>query len=411
MRSIYLDHNATTPLLPEVWEAMQPFAIEKFGNAASAHAWGRTARRALEDARETIAHLLDAHADEIIFTSGATESNNLAIFGLAGIPPADIVSSPVEHPSVTEPASELAKRGIAVHTLPVDASGLVCTDAPVATHHSPLTTHHSPLTAHHSPTPGSSLDLATTCSPRLVIVQLANHETGALQPIASLRVRFGPGAHFHCDAAAAAGKTALCFHALGVTTLSLSAHKFHGPAGIGVLLLRRGTSLQPQMFGGHQQQGRRPGTEPVALAIGMARALELAHARLEESQRHVLMLRRLFLGILKESNPPIVINGPGDDSAQVLPHTLNVSFPGCRADALLMNLDLAGIACSTGSACSSGSLLPSPVLQAMGVPPDALHSAMRFSFSHLNTAADIDEAAHRVVAVVNRLRGLVKMEK
>jgi cysteine desulfurase len=374
MDPIYLDHNATTPLLPAVWEAMRLSLTEVSGNPASAHWAGRRARQALEDARDRIAALLGAQPDEVVFTSGATEANNLALFGLAGDPPGHLVISPVEHPSVAEPVRRLAQLGFRVDHLPVDATGVVREEA--------LSELLRPQT-------------------RLAAVQLANHETGAVQPVQSLVRRLEGRAWFHCDAAQAAGKLPLDFHALGVTTLTLSAHKFHGPPGIGALLVRRAVKLQPQLWGGHQQQGRRPGTEAVHLAVGMAAALELWRAEAEARHEHVLRLRSRFLDRLRASSEPVVLNGPATGG---VPHTLNLSFPGCRAEALLMSLDLAGLACSTGSACSSGSLLPSPVLQAMGVTEELLHSAMRFSFSSLVTEVDVDEAARRIAAVVNRLR-------
>jgi cysteine desulfurase len=231
---------------------------------------------------------------------------------------------------------------------------------------------------------------------------LANHETGTLQPIAELA---GCAAErhipFHCDAAAAAGKVPVRFRQLGVTSLTVSAHKFHGPAGVGALLVRREAKLRPQLWGGHQQQGRRPGTESVALAVGLAAALDLAVREGEARSGQVRRLRGLLLERLRALAAPVVLNGPAEGG---VPHTVNVSFPGCRADMLLMNLDLAGVACSTGSACSSGSLLPSPVLQAMGVPEAVLQSAMRFSLSHLLTEAAILEAAERIARVVRRLR-------
>lgn len=372
MEPIYLDNNATTPLLPAVWEAMQPFAIDNPGNPTSSHQFGRRARRAIEDAREQIASLLDASPDEVIFTSGATEANNLAIFGLAGSPPAHLVSSPIEHPCVIEPLRQLAAHGFALDLLPVDKSGVVQVDA--------LTESLKPDT-------------------RLVSVMFANHETGAIQPLGGDEPRRSPA--FHCDAAAAAGKIAVRFHELGVSALTISAHKFHGPKGIGVLLLKRGTKLQPLLWGGHQQQGRRPGTEPVSLAVGMAKALQLAVDEMAVRNERVCKLRRQFLEGLRATAAPVVLNGPEEGG---VPHTLNLSFPGCQADVLLMKLDLEGVACSTGSACSSGSLLPSPVLQAMNVPDDVLRSAMRFSFSALLTEAQIDEAVRRIARVVEHLR-------
>jgi cysteine desulfurase len=199
----------------------------------------------------------------------------------------------------------------------------------------------------------------------------------------------------------AVGKLPIRFHQLGATTLSLSAHKFHGPKGVGALLVRRGTRLRPLLDGGHQQQGRRPGTEPVALVVGLATALELAHDEMAGRRERVVRLRRLLLERLRGEAAPVLLNGVEEGG---IPHTLNLSFPGCRADALLMNLDLAGVACSTGSACSSGSLLPSPVLQAMAVTPERLHSAMRFSLSALLIEAEVVEAARRIVVVVRRLR-------
>jgi cysteine desulfurase len=357
---------------------MRPFLTDVYGNPASGHQAGRRARQALEDAREQIAALLDAHPDEVLFTSGATEANNLALFGLAGDPPGRLLASPVEHPCVIEPLRQLQQRGFTLDWLPVDATGLC----------------HTTVT--------SSVPADT----RLVSVMLANHETGAVQPVGELAGLFAHQEHgsplFHCDAVQGVGKLPVSFHELGVATLSLSAHKLHGPKGIGALLCRRGVRLRPLFQGGHQQQGRRPGTEPVALVVGMATALKLALAERTAREEHVRDLRRRFLEGIRELAAPVVLNGPADG----LPHTLNLSFPGVRADALLMALDLEGVACSTGSACSSGSLLPSPVLRAMGVSDERLHSAMRFSLSHLLGVEEIEEAARRVGKVVRRLRSL-----
>jgi cysteine desulfurase len=375
MDTIYLDNNATTPMLPAVRAAMEPFWTGVFGNPASAHRVGSRARRALEDARERTAALLGSHADEVVFTSGATEANNLALFGLAGSPPGHLLTTPIEHPSVTEPLLRLQQLGFTIDRLPVDAGGTVQTAA-----------------------------LAALLRPdtRLLSVMLANHETGTIEPVAQLAALLENRAPFHCDAVQAVGKLPVRFHDLGVTTLALSAHKFHGPKGIGALLVRRHARLQPHLWGGHQQQGRRPGTEAVALAVGLATALEAAHHDAEDRHRRVRLLRTRFLDYLMVHAAPVVLNGPA--SEDVVPHTLNLSFPNCRADSLLMNLDLAGVACSTGSACSSGSLLPSPVLQAMGVPDQVLHSAMRFSLSPLLTEVEVLEAARRIAGIVDRLR-------
>lgn len=379
MQRIYLDNNATTPMLPAVWEAMQPYFSDSFGNPASSHRDGQKARQGLEDARERIAFLLGAHADEVVFTSGATEANNLAIFGQAslarerGEESAHIISSPIEHPCVTEPIQELAKRGFTHSALPVNKEGIVSAEAVP--------------------------DLLQPDT-RLVAVMLANHETGAIQPVEAVARRLEGRSPLHCDAAAAAGKMKIDFHALGTTTMTISAHKFHGPKGIGALLLRRNTKLRGQLFGGHQQQGRRPGTEPVPLAVGMACALELAMHELTERTNRVSRLRHVLLENLRSAEP-IVVNGPHTSG---IPHTLNISFPGCRADVLLMKLDLAGISCSTGSACSSGSLLPSPVLKAMGVPDDVLRSAMRFSVSHLLSENDVANAGQTIAMAAKDLR-------
>ena len=369
---IYLDHAASTPLLPEAWEAMRPYFAQP-GNAASSHAFGRRARRALEGAREQVAELLDAAADEVVFTSGATEANNLAILGLAAPAPGTLVTSAVEHPCVLEPVNQLHAQGYTHRHLPVTREGIVDLD--------------------RSELPEDV---------RLVGVMLANHETGAIQPVAELAQRLAGRAPFHCDAAAGVAKIPVSFRRLGVDALTVSAHKFHGPQGVGALVVRGGTKLRPLLFGGHQQQGRRPGTEPVALAVGLAVALAWSVRNLDAHTAKVRALRQRLLEHLQTHAAPIIVNGPEHG----VPHLLNVSFPGCQADALLMALDLAGVACSTGSACSSGSLLPSPVLAAMAVPADALRSAMRFSLSATQEADEVGEAGRRIAAVVKKLRQL-----
>jgi cysteine desulfurase len=378
--AIDLDANATTPVLPAVWEAMRPWMLGDHGNPASAHRLGARARRALEEARDTIARLLGAEPREVILTSGATESNNLAISGLVPERGGHVLVSPIEHPSVLEPIRRLQDRHETGY-LKVDAHGVI-----------------DPESA------ASQLRKDTA----LVAAMLVNHETGAVQPVASLVQLIGDGVPVHCDAAQAIGKLRVHFHNLGPATLSLSAHKLHGPPGIGVLLVRRGVTLRPLFHGGHQQQGTRPGTEPVALAVGLACALEAAHREMSERTRKVSRLRELLLSAWRERGIEFVVNGPDASSGAGLPHVLNVSFPGCNADALLMRLDLAGIACSTGSACSSGSLLPSPVLEAMGVPRERLHSAMRFSFSHLLEPERALEAGRRIADVVQSLRHIVQ---
>jgi cysteine desulfurase len=349
--TIYLDHNSTTPLLPEAREALFA-ALDAFGNPASSHALGRKARLALEDAREEVAHLLHAHPDEVLFTSGATEANNLALHGITG----PIALSPVEHPSVTGPLEKAE-----VRLLAVGSEGVV-----------------------------SLAEIPAECS--WVVCQLANHETGALHPVRPV------GKPWHCDAVQAVGKIPVDFASLGVTTLALSAHKFHGPKGVGALLVRRGHVLTPLFRGGHQQQGRRPGTESPPLAVGLAVALRCALRDREARTAHLRALRQRLLPPLLAAGA--VVNGPENG----LPHAVNVSFEGLKSDAVLIGLDLAGVACSAGSACSSGSLLPSPVLQAMGLPEGRLRSAIRLSMGYGQGEEEIDEAARRICKVVKRLR-------
>ncbi|MFM8275339.1 MAG: cysteine desulfurase family protein, partial [Gemmata sp.] len=306
MRPIYLDHNATTPLRPGVWDAVRAAPA---GNPSSAHATGRAARRALDDARERVAALLGAHPDEVTFTSGATEANNLAVFGAS---PSRAVASHLEHPCVAEPLNHLAARGVPVTWLPADARGVI----------------------RWRPPGGAAL----------VCVMLANHETGAVQPVADIARSLPTGAHLHCDAVQAVGKVPVSFRDLGAHTLTASAHKFGGPTGVGVLLTRRGLSLRPLTYGGHQQGGRRPGTEPVALAVGMATALEMAVRDPDTSRARLEALRARFWGALDRTCAPVVLNGPEIGAPDVVPATLNVSLPGARADLLLVALDLAGVA-------------------------------------------------------------------
>jgi cysteine desulfurase len=384
MHPIYLDHNATTPLRPEAAEAMARLAAEPLGNPASGHAAGRRARRILEDAREQVAGMLGATPAEVVFTSGATEANNLAIFGL--VPrgtPARILAAKFEHPCVMEPLRVLAEAGAVIEWMDVNERGVM-----------------------ESPKRGDSVPLSRdgrgTLSPRFGCLMLANHETGAIQPVREF-ARQLPGVPLHTDAAQAVGKIPVNFRDLGCTTLTASAHKFGGPVGIGLLIVKEGTKLKPLTFGGHQQRGQRPGTESVVLAAGLAAALDHAGRNMDRNLRHGHTLRARFLAELRKHGCTYVVNGPAPGEPDGLPTTLNLSFPGCRAELLLMALDLAGIACSTGSACSSGSLLPSPVLQAMGVPEEVLQSAMRFSFGPDQSEAEAAEAAARVATVVQAM--------
>jgi cysteine desulfurase len=376
---IYLDHNATTPVDPAVLEAMQPYFLAG-GNAESRHTFGRAARRGWECATETVARILGADPAEVIFTSGGTEANNLAIFGLAGAEksPGHVISSPMEHPAVAEPVARLQAAGFCVEHLPVNGQGL----ANVST-------------------------LASLLQPntRFVTLMLANNETGAIQPVSSLSVQaFAKNVPIHTDAIQAVGRIPVHFHDLGVTTLAASGHKFHGPVGVGILLVRSGTRLGSRLFGGGQQQGRRPGTIAVPLVVGLAAALERWHNEATCcAQRWTLLRDRLELGLIAGLGSERVIrNGPVLDQ-QRLPQTVNVGFPGLEGDVLLMQLDMAGIAVSLGSACASGSTRLSPTLTAMRVPEDRLRSSVRFSFGVTTTEAEIDEATQRVVQTVRDL--------
>jgi cysteine desulfurase len=350
------------------------------GNAESRHTAGRRARRAWEDAKETVARILGAEPGEVVFTSGGTEANNLAVFGLAGVEetPGRIVSSPIEHPAVAEPVAKLEAEGFAVERPRVTAEGLADPEAILASF-------------------GASTRFATLI--------MANNETGAIQPVRLLAERAAErGVPVHTDAVQAVGRIPVDFRALGVTTLAASAHKFHGPVGVGILLVRQGFRLKSRLFGGGQQQGRRPGTVAVPLAVGFAAALEKWHKEAEARTTRWTRLRDQFEAALITALGPdrAIRNGPTDPDSR-LPQTLNIGFPGLDGDALLMQLDLAGVYASLGSACASGSTRPSPTLQAMRVPDDRLRSSVRFSLGATTTEADIDEAAARIVAVVNRI--------
>ncbi len=377
---INLDHNSTTPTHPEVVRRMSEALLAGYANAASAHRPGRDARRCLEQTRRQIGQLVGARMtsqqpDEVVLTSGGTEANNLALFGLAGRPPGRILISAVEHPSVLEPAKQLAARGFEVCQIPVNSAGVVDM---------------------------SACAQLLTRETRLVSVMLANNETGALQPVSELAVLCAERqVPFHTDAVQAVGKISVDFTALQVTALTLSAHKFHGPRGIGALILRSGMTLTPLMFGGHQQHALRPGTEPVELAIGLCCALELWHEEAATRRTRMTALRDYFEQLLRDANIGIIVNAL---HAQRLPHTSNIAFPGINCQALHMALDMAGIACSVGSACASGAATPSYVLQAMQLPPDIVDASIRFSLGTFTTRREIQDAAAQIVTIVRRLR-------
>jgi cysteine desulfurase len=391
MDLIYLDHNATTPILPEVAEAMSQCHTVGYANPASQHRAGRRARQVLEEAREGIGRLLGAdldspQPDHVLFTSGGTEANNLATFGLsrrtgrpienaAPAPLPHLIISSIEHPSVVGPADWLKQQHYALDRLDVSHDGVIQVDK-----------------------------FAALLRPetRLVSVMLGNNETGVLQPVEQLApICVAAGVPLHTDAVQVAGKLPVNFRQLGVTALSASAHKFHGPVGIGVLLLRHGTSLVPLSHGGFQQSGLRPGTESVALAVGMHTALLLWHREWSSRQARMTSLRDAFESALRSECPELVVHGA---NAPRLPHTTNVAFPGLDRQALMMALDLAGVACSTGSACASGSSEPSPTLVAMGCSKSLVQGSLRFSLGATTTQAEVAEAARRILRVYIDLR-------
>jgi len=393
MKSIYLDNNSTSPIDPRVVEAMARVQRDGLANPASQHHLGRRARRLLEEAREGIASLLGAdvtslRADQLIFTSGGTEANNLALFGLTAAAAAkthekqQVIVSGIEHPSILESVKRLEQRGVPVVRLGVSSHGVV---------------------------DERQLEEALEQPTALASVMLANHETGVLQPIERLAACCSvANVPLHTDAVQAVGKVPVHFRQLGVNAMTLTAHKVHGPLGIGALLLRSDVKLEPTLFGGFQQAGLRPGTEPVALAVGFHEALRLAHDELVERTATITRLADELASTLREAFPDLVVAG---EAAPRLPHTLNVAFPGVNRQALLMSLDMAGVACSTGSACASGSSEPSPVLKAMRLPSDAIEGAIRLSLSALTTAGEVAEASRRIIRCVNDLRTAQKPRK
>ncbi len=383
MDPIYLDHNATTPIHPEVVEAMSACHAAGYANPASQHQPGQQAHKVLEDARERIAEILGADVsspqpDRLIFTSSATEANNLAVLGMAsagGGQPGQLVISAVEHPSVIGPAEHLLELGWRLDTLAVTPDGVIRTEC------------LPPLLRENT---------------RLVSVIVGNHDTGVLQPVAELaQVCRRAGVPFHTDATQAVGKIPMHFRRLDVTALSFGAHKFRGPLGIGGLLLRHDAPIRPLLFGGHQQWALRPGTESVPLAVGMLTALEIWHRDHEAYVQRLTALRDRFEGSLKSAIPGLAIHG---ESVPRLPQTSSVAFPAVDGQVLLIALSVAGVACSVGSACSSGSTELSPTLRALGLPTEVVGRSLRFSIGGTSTESEIDEATRRIVHVWEQLR-------
>ena len=387
MRRVYLDNNATTPLAPEVFEVMKPYFAQDYGNASSIHWFGQQARAAVERAREQVARLINARSSEIVFTSGGTEADNAAIFGVVEAAKAEsrhVITTSIEHHAALYSAKALEKRGpdgsgrgVSVTYLRVGPSGVVDPE---------------------------DVERAIRSETVLISVMHANNELGTIQPLEDIgRIAREHDINFHSDAVQSVGKIPVDVEKLGVDLLSLSAHKLHGPQGVGALYIRKGTILKPLLYGGHHERDRRPGTENVAGIVGLGKAAELARERMSDEAVRLAALRdRLEEGIL-ESVPLVTVNG---DRRRRLPTTTNTRLDYIEGEGFVIAMDLRGVACSTGAACSSGSLEPSHVLSAIGLRPEQARSSIRFSLGRLNNDEDIDYTLKVLPAVVERLRAV-----
>lgn len=377
MRRTYLDNNATTPVLPDVFEAMRPYFGEHFGNASSIHHYGQETRAAIENARASVAALLGCTAAEIVFTSGGTEADNLAITGLTA-PGDHVITSTIEHSAVLQTCKHLSETGRELTCVPVNADGAVDPD---------------------------DVRRALRPSTKLISIMMANNETGVLQPVEEIgKIAAEAGVSFHTDAVQAAAKVAIDVNRIGCHALSISGHKIHAPQGVGALYVKKGTRLQPLFYGGRHERSRRAGTENVPGIVGLGKATRLAKDALDRGDdKKLSALRdRLQQGILAQVEDAKV-NG---DCTKRVPNTTNISFDYIDAEALVIALDLKGLAVSTGAACSSGAIEPSHVLVAMGFPPDRGRSSIRFRLGKQTTVEDIDFALALVPETVARLREL-----
>jgi cysteine desulfurase len=379
---IYFDYNATAPAAPGVVEIVARLLSTDFGNASSVHAYGQRAKAHVDDARGEVAMLLDAEPSDVVFTSGGTESDNFALRGAAEALEATgrrhIISSRIEHEAVLTTLKALERRGWTVTLLPVRANGIIAVDA---------------------------LDEAITDETALVSAMHANNEVGTIQPIAELAsIAHAHGALFHTDAVQSVGKIPLSVRALDVDLLSLSAHKFGGPKGVGAMWIRRGVRLMPFMTGGRQERNRRAGTENVPALAGMGVAARIAREKLAAGITPSALRDRIEHGILTAVSGT-TLNG---DPKMRVPNTTNISFDRVEAESLLIALDLEGIAVSTGSACSSGTLEPSHVLRAMGLPPHRTQNSLRFSLGMFSTAEEVDRVVEVLPRLVEKLRGLTR---
>lgn len=378
MNSIYLDHNATTPLDPLVRAEMEK-AWDAYGNPSSLHAQGQAARALIDKARSRVAKLIGAQPDEILLTGGGTEADNLAIQGVASLGAngtrQQVIASAIEHQAVLNPCRHLQAQGKPVFFIPVDDNGLVRLDA---------------------------LSQALQEKSALVSVMLANNDTGVIEPVAEIAsLAKSAGSMIHTDAVQAVGKIPVDVKALGVDFLSFSSHKLNGPMGVGALYIRRGVKIAAILFGGHQEKSLRPGTENVPGIAGFGKACELASQRLQDNPASVTDLRVYFENEILKRIPGTSINSV---NAPRLPNTANIAFEGLNGEALAINLDLLQVAVSTGAACATMDQEPSHVLTAMGQSREKASSAIRFSFSHTNTPAEIEEALVRIIQAVESIR-------
>jgi cysteine desulfurase len=378
--SIYLDYNSTTPVDAAVLGAMLPFLAENFGNANSIHSAGQRARAAVDAARQSVANLLGAKASEIVFTCGGTESDNLAIFGIVNPcdqPRKHVVTTAIEHHAVLNTAQALEKQGVDVTYVPVSGDGIVDPE-----------------------------DIREAIRPETVLisVMLANNELGTIQPIEEIgQISAEEDIYFHCDAVQAAGKVPIDVQRLGVDLLSISGHKIYAPKGVGALFVRTGTELGPLFFGGHHERDRRPGTENVPGIVSLGKAAELAMENLASDAIRIAALRDRFELTLLRLLPGVKVNG---SVSQRVPNTCNLSFEAAGGEALVIALDLQGLMCSSGAACSSGAVERSHVLTAIGLSPERARSSLRFSLGRPTTDHEIDEAIRIIPPVVERLRAL-----
>ena len=375
---IYLDHNATTPIHPDVLAVMLPYLRKGFGNPSSIHQFGREARQAVDEAREKVARLIGAKPSEIVFTSGGTEADNLAIKGVALASEekgGHIITSAIEHHAVLVPCQYLERKGFEVSFLPVDHNGLLDPD---------------------------DVRRAITDKTVLISIMHANHEVGTIEPLEEIcKLTMERDIPFHTDAVQSVGKVPIDVGALEVNLLSLSAHKLYGPKGVGALYIRKGTKILPQVYGGHQELNFRAGTENVAGIVGLGKAAEIALHNIDVEGKRLCRLRDGLWERIKERAGSVRLNG---HPTRRLPNTLNVAFDLVEGESLVINLDLRGIAVSTGSACTSGSLEPSHVLLAMGLSPTIARGSIRFSLGMENTQEEIEYTVNNLEEVVRRLR-------